>query len=169
MFILFPFIAQGVLMILDEGYFHLRRGLPLWERIGHPLDTLSVCVCIGYALFIPFSFEHLKTYLILAVISCLMVTKDEMVHKHICPRREMWLHAVLFSLHPLILISTALIWSYTTSEAPPVWLNTWLRYPEFLGLFLIGQFFLALGFLFYQIVYWNFIRGKSHEQVSNQQ
>ncbi len=156
--VVIPFILQGIIMLIDEGYFHLRRGLPLWERIGHPLDTFSVLICLSYALFVPYTPDHLKTFVVLSVISCIMVTKDEFVHKHVCPRNEMWLHALLFSLHPLILISTALIWIYTTSLNPPAWLDTWLTNAEFLGTFLLMQFFLCAFFLLYQVIFWNVIR-----------
>ncbi|GAB4185175.1 MAG: hypothetical protein Tsb0015_01920 [Simkaniaceae bacterium] len=160
LFIFIPFLLQGIIMAFDEGYFHLRRGLPVWERIGHPLDTLSVLICLAYALFVPYSPDHLKTFIILSLISCIMVTKDEFVHKHVCPRNEMWLHALLFSLHPLILLSTALIWVYTTSPSPPAWLSIWLKHPDILGAFLLFQFFLVIGFFLYQIVFWNFVWGK---------
>jgi len=157
-----PFVLQGIIMGLDEGYFHVRRGLPKWERIGHPLDTLSMLVCLGYVLFVPYSADHLKTYIILAVISCIMVTKDEFVHKHVCPRSEMWLHALLFSLHPLILLSTAFIWIYTTSPFPPLWLSGWLKYPDLLSVFLLLQTFLAAIFFLYQVVFWNVIWVRKH-------
>jgi len=28
-------------MGVDEFYFHRRRGLPRWERLAHPLDTMT--------------------------------------------------------------------------------------------------------------------------------
>jgi 2-polyprenyl-6-hydroxyphenyl methylase / 3-demethylubiquinone-9 3-methyltransferase len=36
-----PLGLQALAMAVDEAYFHRRRGLPRWERIGHPLDTLT--------------------------------------------------------------------------------------------------------------------------------
>ena len=44
------FGTQAALMMVDELHFHRRRGLPRWERIGHPLDTATVLVCYGTAL-----------------------------------------------------------------------------------------------------------------------
>ena len=76
MFWWIPFILQALAIAWDEGYFHLRRGLPQWERIGHPLDTFSVILCIGFVLWVPFSFENVKIYAFLAALSCLLVTKD---------------------------------------------------------------------------------------------
>src|SRR5438105_1874665 len=107
---LIPFLLQSVVILLDEGVFHYRRGLPLWERIGHPLDTLSLLICLGIVLFLPFNPTNLKIFGCFAVLSCLMVTKDEFVHKHHCSGSENWLHALLFILHPITLALAGMIW-----------------------------------------------------------
>jgi len=78
---LLPFALQAVAIGIDEVWFHRRRGLPLWERIGHPIDTFTVVLCLGYILIIPYSKQAIIPYCLLAVISSLMVTKDEFVHK----------------------------------------------------------------------------------------
>jgi hypothetical protein len=52
----------------------------------------------------------LMTYAALGALSCLLVTKDELVHARHCEPGEHWLHALLFSLHPLLLIAIALLW-----------------------------------------------------------
>ena len=65
--ILIPFLLQMVIIGVDEWYFHLKRGLPKWERIGHPIDTLSVLACFAFVLFVPFSTLTLKIYIGLAV------------------------------------------------------------------------------------------------------
>ena len=100
-----PFALQAVGMVFDEGYFHIRRGLPRWERIGHPIDTGSVLICMAFVLFVPFSATALAVYIALASFSSILVTKDEFVHKEHCPATENWLHAVLFTLHPVALLS----------------------------------------------------------------
>jgi len=74
--ILVPFVIQALAIGFDEYYFHIKRGLPLWERIGHPIDTLSVAFCLFFVLFIPYSDTTLKWYIGLCVFSCLMVTKS---------------------------------------------------------------------------------------------
>jgi len=51
--ILLPFIVQTLVIMIDEFYFHVRRGLPKWERLGHPLDTLTVLACFAFVLFFP--------------------------------------------------------------------------------------------------------------------
>jgi hypothetical protein len=92
---LIPFCLQALAIGIDEAYFHYRRGLPKWERIGHPLDTLSLLLCLVMTLWAPFDGENLNIYIGLCVFSCLMVTKDEFIHKEHCPGAENWLHALL--------------------------------------------------------------------------
>ncbi len=129
-------------MAFDEIWFHQKRGLPRWERIGHPIDTLSFLACVAFVLLVPYSKNALWVYLGLAILSCLMVTKDEFVHKHHCPATEHWVHALLFVLHPIALASVGWIW---------------YAMPHF-SFFLIAQCFLLIFFMSYQIIYWNMIR-----------
>jgi hypothetical protein len=105
-----PMGMQALAMFVDELYFHRARGLPRWERIGHPLDTLSVLLCYGLALYLPVSDQYVMWYLLAATISCLLVTKDEFVHAKHCAPLEHWLHALLFVLHPLVLGVVGLLW-----------------------------------------------------------
>ncbi len=136
-----PFIAQGFVLVFDEFYFHIQRGLPLWERIGHPLDTLSVVLCLLFVLIFPFSRVLILPFIILSAISCLFVTKDEFVHKEHCDAKEQWLHALLFVLHPLVLISMGFMWAEL----------------EFFRPFLTIQLVFISLFFIYQIVYWNLV------------
>lgn len=140
MILMLPFFIQFIVISIDEYFFHLRRGLPKWERVGHPLDTLSVIICLLFVLFIPYSTFALKWFAGLGLISCLLVTKDEFVHKHHCPAAEQWLHALLFLNHPILLACMGLMWrkgSFST--------------------FLVAQTALATLFFFYQVIYWNFV------------
>lgn len=102
MILYLPFILQAACMIVDEFYFHERRGLPLWERVGHPLDTLTVLCCYSYLLWGP---GDPFVYIGLCSFSCLFITKDEFVHTKNCTGPEHWLHAMLFVLHPLSFLS----------------------------------------------------------------
>jgi hypothetical protein len=138
---LFPFILQSLVIGIDEYYFHLKRGLPRWERIGHPIDTLSVLICFGFVLLVPYSAAMLKVFIALAILSCLLVTKDEFVHKHHCPASEQWLHALLFLNHPIMLGCMGIIWARWNSLLPLLWVPSAL----------------TLLFFLYQVVYWNFI------------
>ena len=154
---LLPFLMQALAIAIDEGYFHVLRGLPKWERIGHPLDTLSVLVCMGYVLFVPFSSAALSVYIGLAAFSSFLVTKDEFVHKHHCPASENWLHAVLFILHPITLACAGFIWPVVQGVGTAPWIARWLNEKELLHFFLKAQFGAMTLFFFYQIVFWNFV------------
>ena len=152
-----PFALQALVMVFDEGYFHIRRGLPKWERIGHPIDTSSVLLCMGFVLFVPFSVKTLILYCILAALSCILVTKDEFVHKEHCPASEQWLHALLFTLHPITLISAAFIWPVVQNVEVTPWIAALFNNKDSLLLFLRCQFATMGLFLMYQIVFWNFV------------
>ena len=56
----------------------------------------------------------------------------------LCDGFELWLHAILFVVHPMVLIASGLLWFYF--EVPFI-LNV--------------QFSLLSVFLVYQIFYWN--------------
>lgn len=155
---LLPFALQALVMIFDEGYFHIRRGLPKWERIGHPIDTASVIACMGCILFIPFSKAALAVYCGMAALSCLLVTKDEFVHKEHCPASEQWLHALLFTLHPVSLALAGFMWPVLNGADVAPWIDRWMPPREICSLFLQIQFGVMLLFCTYQIVYWNLIR-----------
>jgi hypothetical protein len=105
-----PLLVQGGAMLFDEVYFHRRRGLPRWERIGHPIDTASVLACYGFAWSVGPSRTALGIYVLLAAFSCVLVTKDEGVHAQRCSAGEQWLHSMLFVLHPIVLGAAALLW-----------------------------------------------------------
>jgi len=154
---LLPFFLQALCIFIDEGYFHHKRGLPKWERIGHPLDTFSVILCMGWVVFVPFSLTALKIYIALAIFSCVLVTKDEFVHKHHCPASENWLHAFLFMLHPITLAISSFIWITLHGNEVPSWLSWWLDKPVILHWFLQGQLLFMGLFLIYQILFWNFL------------
>jgi len=161
---LIPFALQALAIGVDEIFFHRRRGLPRWERIGHPIDTFTVLLCMGYVLFVPYSKQAILPYALLAILSSLMVTKDEFVHKEHCPASEQWLHAILFILHPITLLSAYLIWPIAQGIETAAWLSSWLEAREFLHSFLIGQFLGMALFMTYQIVYWNFIWKRVDDQ-----
>jgi hypothetical protein len=132
-----PLLAQGGAMLFDELYFHRRRGLPRWERIGHPIDTASVIACYAFAWSVAPSRAALGVYVLLAGFSCLLVTKDEGVHARRCSVGEQWLHSVLFVLHPIVLGASALLWLNGERTLLAI------------------QAGLTLLFGLYQILYWN--------------
>lgn len=163
-----PFILQAIAMVFDEGYFHIRRTLPRWERIGHPIDTLSVLVCFLFVLVTPFSPSSLKIYLFLAGTSCILVTKDEFVHKHHCCAKENWLHALLFTLHPITLGLAGFIWPISQERPVALWMQQWLSEPEILRTFILLQVAVLTLFFSYQVIFWNIIwKAKNAPEKSN--
>lgn len=157
--IFIPFIVQGVIILLDEGIYHLKRDLPRWERIGHPIDTLSIMGCFAFVLLIPYDPDWIKFYVALGILSCLLVTKDEFVHQHYCPPGEHWLHAILFINHSILIIAIGLMWPKLSNQET----MRWLPQRQFLVPFLWAQASFATLFFFYQIIYWNFVREKNQQ------
>ena len=132
-------------MTVDEFHFHRRRGLPRWERIGHPLDTATLLLCLGWVLWTPYNPSSLLIYIGLAIFSSLFVTKDEWVHSRFCKPGEHWVHSLLFTIHPLLLLIAGWAWPSLAGEG------------RFWKMFLSVQFLIILFFFFYQILYWNFL------------
>ncbi len=138
-FLVLPALVQALAMLVDEGWFHRRRGLPRWERVGHPLDTITVAACYAWLVATdPGSAHALGIYAGLSTFSCLFITKDELVHKRVCEGWETWLHAILFVLHPIVFLTFGLIWA----SGKDAWL-------------LRAQLALTLAFAAYQVLYWS--------------
>jgi hypothetical protein len=133
--------VQGAVIFFDEFYFHFKRGLPLWERIGHPIDSLSVLMCLVFLIFAPKNQTTEFIYIGMALLSCICVTKDEFIHCRLCEPKEMWLHSILFVVHPIVLFTAMNEWEIHTN-------------------YLIGGLGAIFCFMIYQILYWNFIAAK---------
>lgn len=138
--LLLPFVVQAAAIVVDEGAFHRRRGLPRWERIGHPLDTLTMTACYAWLLLARPSTTSGLGFVALAAFSCLFVTKDELVHARRCSPAEHWTHAVLFVIHPVVLAVAAFAW--------------WTHDPAARAL-LGFQLAATAAFAAYQTLYWN--------------
>lgn len=133
------FSLQGVLMTIDEFFFHRRRGLPLWEKVGHPADTASVLAVYMFINLNPPSSENNAVMAGLALFSCLLITKDEFIHTGICTAGENWVHSILFLLHPICFWAAALVWQTQPGSGLLFW-----------------QVIIVSAFLIYQISYWGF-------------
>jgi hypothetical protein len=143
-----PIGLQAFAMLFDEFYFHHKRGLPNWERIGHPIDTFFVLICYLYLLYWPPSGSNLNIYISLCAFSSLLITKDEFIHTELCEPSENWLHSVLFILHPLTFFSAGLLW--------------WNHAQTY---FLMIQAFALMLFMIYQIFYWSYYEKSKQRSV----
>ncbi|HSY24490.1 MAG TPA: hypothetical protein VK841_20325 [Polyangiaceae bacterium] len=151
-----PLSIQAVAMGFDELHFHRRRGLGRWERLGHPLDTLTLLACLVWILAVPASKRSALVYAALATLSCLFITKDEFVHTKTCGPAEHWLHALLFVVHPVVLLTYAWLWPSLHGASPSPW-DAWAAAPSpsFAGNVVWTAFAASAGFCVYQLTYWN--------------
>jgi hypothetical protein len=152
-----PLAVQAAAMLADEWLFHRKRGLGRWERVGHPLDTVTVLACLGWVLCAPPRGGSVAAYVALAALSCVFITKDEAVHTRLCTAGEHWLHALLFVVHPVSLAVVGLLWPAVYADRGGTPLPGWLA-PTAPLAFLVGaQAVSTFGFFVYQTVYWNFV------------
>lgn len=132
-----PLVAQGLLILVDEFYFHYKRRLSTWEIWGHPLDTLTVALPIALAILSPITPKSFAIFIFLSLFSSLFVTKDEFVHAKVCTAGEHWLHSLLFLLHPMVFMSIFFLWS--TGHA---------------NILIFMHLSLLVSFMIFQILYW---------------
>ena len=147
-----PFALQGLAMGVDEFGFHHQRTVPRWEWRGHALDTSVFLACLACPFVLPATPPNIRLYGVLAVVSCLLITKDEFIHQRLCSGGEHWVHALLFILHPIVLIATAFLWISLGTHAVmgiPTPTLAWAR-----GM-LLFQGLLVSGFLVFQLVFWS--------------
>ncbi len=135
---------QGLMIAIDEFYFHHRRVIPQWERIGHPVDTLLFLVCFLFCVFVQPKRENAQAiFIALAGLSCVIISKDEWIHKKYSDGAENWLHSLLFIIHPLSLFVLYQLWMI--GNIGPI----------------ILQSIVIFLFMSYQIVYWNFYQKRT--------
>ena len=139
-----PFILQGLIMIVDEFVIHEKRGLPGWERYGHPLDSFTVLAALLYILNFPWDPANQNVYLGLCIFSCLFITKDEFIHQRESSGFEHWLHSLLFLLHPVTFWCAGIIWKENPDHP-----------------FLLVQPVIISIFMLYQILRWSNIWPRS--------
>jgi 2-polyprenyl-6-hydroxyphenyl methylase/3-demethylubiquinone-9 3-methyltransferase len=146
-----PFGLQGLAMGFDEFGFHHRRAVPLWEWLGHALDTAVFLACLAVPVLLPPAPSNLRLFGWMAAGSCLLITKDEFIHQRLCSGGEHWVHAVLFLLHPMVLVATACLWIVRSVA----WAGLPAPSQVLASRMLLGQAVLVAGFLVFQILYWS--------------
>jgi hypothetical protein len=135
-------LLQALCTGFDEMICHRKRGLPHWERIGHPVDSFFLTLTLAYAGYFSFSPSRLVVFGAMAILSCLIVSKDEFVHAQQCDGFESWLHALMFMLHPVLLMLVGISWRDGSAQI----IRSGL--PIIVGL--VGS---------YQFIYWNIFYG----------
>ena len=103
--------AQAVLMFVDEGAFHRVRRLGAWESWGHVADSAFFAGALAPAALLAPTHRAAVLYALLALVSTVLVTKDEWIHTRECKAAENWVHALLFALHPCVLIAVGALWA----------------------------------------------------------
>jgi hypothetical protein len=156
--VLVPIVFQNAAMFFDEFHYHRRRGLPRWERIGHPLDTLTVLACFAWIFACGPTPAAILGYVALSLFSCVFVLKDERVHFEHCSLGEQWLHSALFVFHPLTLLAFGLMWAPSRGMSLGV---SWLEGGIDARHALVGQAAATAVIFVYQVVYWNVVRPPS--------
>lgn len=159
-----PLALQGLAILFDEFYYHHRRGLPLWERIGHPVDTVFALLPMVGPLFFALEARTLAAFAAAAFFSSILITKDEFVHNEYCEPAEQWLHAVLFVLHPMVYMSIAGLW-YLKDVATVTAVELGVT-PELIAGGLRVQVGFVLIMLVYQIVYWNLVWPRKQQSIT---
>ena len=103
--------AQSGLMLVDERVFHRLRGLDARESWGHVADSVVFAGALAPAALLAPARGAAALYALLAFVSTLLVTKDEWIHTRECQAAENWVHALMFSLHPCVLIAVGALWA----------------------------------------------------------
>lgn len=162
-----PFLVLGILMSFDEFYYHFKRGLPLWERIGHPFDSLTVFACALFCYLSDFTSTNIWYFILLFTVSIISITKDEFVHQKYCDGGEQWFHSILFILHPLMILGFGLLWylSQTLTINRPG--ELYAIGPSLAKSILLFQTIAILLYTFYQIIFWNVLANKFNWNAFN--
>lgn len=106
-----PFAAaQGALMLVDEVVYHAERGLSRREALGHCADSLVFAAALSLPALAAPSERAVLAYATAAAFSTVFVAKDEGIHARECGAPEHWVHALLFALHPCVLIADGALW-----------------------------------------------------------
>lgn len=140
-------LLQGLTMAVDEFYFHHKRGLGLWESLGHPMDTMTVIIAFSVIFFFPATGVYKALFVGLSIFSCLFVTKDEFVHQKLCSWQENWVHAFLFMVHPVLFVSAFYLWSNDTGSN--------FLFGMTFNSFIFIHLLILTFFMMYQLLYWN--------------
>ena len=156
-FLLAPFLLFSAVLSVDEMYYHRKRGLPKWERVGHPIDALASAFAWAWIAlndYNPNDPTNLYVYIGLVAFACFLSTKDEWIHSELCPPGEQWMHSMMFMLNPTHFFVGGFIWVCAPAAlSTPV--GPWQESAQMLYLLIpiyaISNFFVAIS----NFVYWH--------------
>ena len=152
--LLLPFALLGVVTSVDELYYHRKRGLPRWERLGHPLDLLAFVFCWAWMATHDFNDTNLCVYVGLTSFACILSTKDEWVHAELCPPGEQWMHSMMFMFNPVVFFCGGFIWACAPSTlAVPA--THWEETAQFLHPLIYLNTIGYVILLIYNFTYWH--------------
>lgn len=147
-----PIILQFLIVGFDEVYYHNKRPLQRSEQLGHALDTLTVLLPLALMLFVPPTTFAVLVYTALSIFSCLFITKDEFGYHNGCAAGERWLHALAFTIHPLVFIAAGLLWPAVRPSASTNRMAELIRYRGDEVYFIAGNAALLLLFSIYEVI-----------------
>lgn len=150
-YLFLPIILQFLIVGFDEVYYHNKRPLQRSEQLGHALDTLTVLLPFALILFVPPTAFAVLAYTLLSIFSCLFITKDELGYHNLCEAGERWLHAMAFTLHPLVFVAAGLLWPAMRLSTASNQMVGLIRYRGDEMYFLAGNAALLLLFGIYEV------------------
>ena len=156
--LLLPFVLNAIVLSFDELYYHRKRGLPKWERVGHPIDVIALLLCWLWMAARPFNDTNLLVYVFLSAFACFLSTKDEWIHAELCEPGEQWIHSMMFILNPVVLFCGGIIWGMNPGPNATN-LSNWQEAAQFLEPFILLNVAAYLGVFIFNSVYW-FKRGE---------
>ena len=141
-------IIHGILYTLDEYILHRKRNLSQKEINNSIIDGVLFLVIVGLTIFTTYSEKLATVYIILSILSCLSIVKNEIFYEDITTKERL-VHALLYVFHPLILYAFFLSWQadfFITNS------SYWM----------MQLCYFAIGFkvMSYHIIYWNYIHNK---------
>lgn len=147
-FLVFIASLHGTLFMIDEHFFHKKRGLVKGELLSSIIDGILFLTPITLTVFTRHSFELEKIYIVLSVLSCISISKNEFFYRGI-EQKERLIHSALYVLHPILLYTFYMAW---ISNFFAIHLNFWTIQLVYLAM--------CVQTMAYKTVYWNYIHGK---------
>jgi hypothetical protein len=149
LFITLTTFTHGILFFYDEYILHKRRSLSRNEINSALIDGVLFLVPVGLTLFTSFGPIMKYAYIVLGLMSCISVIKNEIFYPNL-DKVERLVHGGLYVLHPLILYAFFVSWE---SNFFATNLTYWMLQ--------LCYFILCFKGITYHLIYWNYVHEKS--------